>query len=226
MLMIAACCACVGIIIGVVTMTGFGFGFVNIMTELAKLNMTLFLIILMIACLLFGLGLPSLPAYILVATFGAPVLVQTGVPVLAAHLFVMYFAIVSGITPPVCLVAYAGASIAEASPMKTGFTAFRLGIAAYLVPFFFIFEPALLMIGSWQEVLPAVVTSIIGICCLAAGMQRWFLISSTRLEQLLSFAAGCTLIYPGFMTDITGLCLIAVVYLLQRTRRARTTLPA
>ena len=130
LLMIAACCACVGIVIGVVTMTGFGFSFVNLMGSLAQVHIGIFLLVLAGTCVIFGMGLPSLPAYILVATFGAPALVQAGVPVLAAHLFVMYFAISSGITPPVCLVAYAGAAIADAPPMKTGFTAFKLGIAA------------------------------------------------------------------------------------------------
>lgn len=225
MLMICACCACVGIIIGVISMTGFGFGFVSMMDSLAKVNILLFLIVLMLTCMIFGMGLPALPAYLLVATFGAPSLVNAGIPLVAAHMFVMYFAIVSGITPPVCLVAYAGAAIAEANPMKTGVTAFRLGIAAYLVPFFFIFEPALLMMGTWQEVLPAVITSVIGICCLAAGMQRWFLVSSTRVEQLLSFAAGCSLIYPGLITDAIGLLLIAVVYILQKSRKAKSSRP-
>ena len=110
LLMIAACCACVGIVIGVVTMTGFGFSFVNLMGSLAQVHIGIFLLVLAGTCVIFGMGLPSLPAYILVATFGAPALVQAGVPVLAAHLFVMYFAISSGITPPVCLVAYAGAA--------------------------------------------------------------------------------------------------------------------
>ena len=116
LLMIAACCACVGIVIGVVTMTGFGFSFVNLMGSLAQVHIGIFLLVLAGTCVIFGMGLPSLPAYILVATFGAPALVQAGVPVLAAHLFVMYFAISSGITPPVCLVAYAGAPSSSASP--------------------------------------------------------------------------------------------------------------
>ena len=119
LLMIAACCACVGIVIGVVTMTGFGFSFVNLMGSLAQVHIGIFLLVLAGTCVIFGMGLPSLPAYILVATFGAPALVQAGVPVLAAHLFVMYFAISSGITPPVCLVAYAGAAIADAPPMAS-----------------------------------------------------------------------------------------------------------
>lgn len=219
MFMIAACCACVGIIIGVVSMTGFGFSFVSMMDSLAGVSIFLFLLALTVTCLIFGMGLPALPAYLLVATFGAPTLVHVGVPLVAAHMFVMYFAIVSGITPPVCLVAYAGASIAEANPMKTGFTAFRLGIAAYLVPFFFIFEPALLLIGTWQTIIPAICTAIIGVICVAAGMQHWLLVQTNLFEQLLCFSSGLCLIYPGINTDIAGLAQIAVVILLQLRRR-------
>lgn len=223
-LMIAACCACVGIIIGVVTMTGFGFGFVSVMGDIAKVNMTLFLLTLMATCIVFGMGLPSLPAYILVATFGAPALVQAGVPLLSAHLFVMYFAITSGITPPVCLVAYAGAAIADAPPMRTGVTAFKLGIAAYIIPYFFIFEPALLLMGDGFTVTQAIVTSFTGVVCLASSMQAWLLIESTRLERVLLFCAGISLVYPGTITDLTGAALIALAVLSQVMRRK--SLPA
>ncbi len=221
MLMIAACCACVGIIIGVVTMTGFGFGFVNIMTTLAQLNMTLFLLILMIACLLFGLGLPSLPAYILVATFGAPVLVQTGVPVLAAHLFVMYFAITSGITPPTCQTAFAGASIADAQPMKTGWTAFYLAIAAYIVPFVFIFNPAMLLMGEWPVVIMAVITALVGVVCLAGAVQGWFLIEANWPERAVLMVAAITLLIPGAFSDAIGVSALLVAILSQTFRKKR-----
>ncbi len=218
-LMIAACCACVGIIIGVVTMTGFGFGFVSIMGNIAKINMTLFLLTLMVTCIIFGMGLPSLPAYILVATFGAPALVQAGVPLVAAHLFVMYFAITSGLTPPVCLIAYAGASIADAQPMETGFTAFKLAIAAYIIPYFFIFEPALLLMGDWMTVLQCVISALTGVVCLASSMQGWFIIESNKLERVIMLVAGLSLAYPGTITDITGISCMAVVIVLQLIRR-------
>ncbi len=221
MLMIAACCACVGIIIGVVTMTGFGFGFVNIMTTLAKLNMTLFLLILMIACLLFGLGLPSLPAYILVATFGAPVLVQAGIPVLAAHLFVMYFAITSGITPPTCQTAFAGASIADAQPMKTGWTAFYLAIAAYIVPFVFIFNPAMLLMGEWPVVIMAVITALVGVVCLAGAVQGWFLIEASWPERAILMVAAITLLIPGTFSDAIGVSALILALLFQIFRKKR-----
>ena len=204
LLMIAACCACVGIVIGVVTMTGFGFSFVNLMGSLAQVHIGIFLLVLAGTCVIFGMGLPSLPAYILVATFGAPALVQAGVPVLAAHLFVMYFAISSGITPPVCLVAYAGAAIADAPPMKTGFTAFKLGIAAFIVPFIFIFEPALLLMGDWPTILQAVFTAVLGVVCLASSMQGWLFTESSPAERVMMFVAGIVARVPGLLTDLIG----------------------
>lgn len=221
LLMIAACCACVGIVIGVVTMTGFGFSFVNLMGSLAQVHIGIFLLVLAGTCVIFGMGLPSLPAYILVATFGAPALVQAGVPVLAAHLFVMYFAISSGITPPVCLVAYAGAAIADAPPMKTGFTAFKLGIAAFIVPFIFIFEPALLLMGDWATILQAVFTAVLGVVCLASSMQGWLFTESSPAERVMMFVAGIVLVYPGLLTDLIGFGTASLVFFIQIARKKR-----
>lgn len=219
-LMIATCCACVGVVIAVVTMTGFGFSFVSIMSSLAETSIWLFLLLLMTACVVFGMGLPALPAYLLVATFGAPVLVSAGVPLIAAHLFVMYYAISSGITPPVCLVAYAGASVADAPPMETGLTSFKLGICGFLVPFFFIFEPSLLLMGDWSTVLGSIATAVVGVICLASSLQGWFFIESTKLERACLFVAGVTLVYPGILTDMLGFALAAFALLIQRRRRA------
>ncbi len=221
-LMIAACCACVGIVIGVVTMTGFGFGFVNIMGAIAKVNLLLFLLALMLACVVFGMGLPSLPAYILVATFGAPALVQAGIPLVAAHLFVMYFAISSGITPPVCLVSFAGAAIADAPPMKTGMNAFKLGVAGFLIPYFFIFEPSLLLMGEWQTIILSVCTSVFGIVCVASSLQGWLLINSMWYERIIMFITGLLLVNPGITSDIVGVLAFGSVVLLQIIRRKAT----
>lgn len=220
-LMIASCCACVGIIIGVVTMTGFGFGFVNIMGSIAQVNLFLFLMTLMLTCVVFGMGLPSLPAYILVATFGAPALVQAGIPLVSAHLFVMYYAISSGITPPVCLVSFAGAAIADAPPLKTGLNAFKLGIAGFLIPFFFIFEPSLLLMGDMSSIFLSVVTSIFGIICVASSMQAWLIVQSTWYERIMMFIAGTSLVAPGVSTDGIGVVLFILVYILQNLRRKR-----
>ena len=144
-----------------------------------------------------------------------------GVPVLAAHLFVMYFAISSGITPPVCLVAYAGAAIADAPPMKTGFTAFKLGIAAFIVPFIFIFEPALLLMGDWATILQAVFTAVLGVVCLASSMQGWLFTESSPAERVMMFVAGIVLVYPGLLTDLIGFGTASLVFFIQIARKKR-----
>ena len=192
-----------------------------LMGSLAQVHIGIFLLVLAGTCVIFGMGLPSLPAYILVATFGAPALVQAGVPVLAAHLFVMYFAISSGITPPVCLVAYAGAAIADATPMKTGFTAFKLGIAAFIVPFIFIFEPALLLMGDWATILQAVFTAVLGVVCLASSMQGWLFTESSPAERVMMFVAGIVLVYPGLLTDLIGFGTASLVFFIQIARKKR-----
>ena len=143
------------------------------------------------------------------------------VPVLAAHLFVMYFAISSGITPPVCLVAYAGAAIADAPPMKTGFTAFKLGIAAFIVPFIFIFEPALLLMGDWPTILQAVFTAVLGVVCLASSMQGWLFTESSPAERVMMFVAGIVLVYPGLLTDLIGFGTASLVFFIQIARKKR-----
>ena len=134
-LMISTCSACAGIIVAIVSITGIGYKFISIITDLGQFHILLLLILLMFTCFVLGTGVPATPAYIIVATLGAPALMKLGIPTLSAHMFVLYYAILSEITPPVCLSAYAGASIAGANAMQTGWRAFRLGIVAYIIPF-------------------------------------------------------------------------------------------
>ena len=220
-LMIVACCACSGIVVGVINHTGLGFKFISVITSVAGNSLFLMLIMLMLTSFLLGMGMPTTPAYIVVATLGAPALIKMGVDPIVAHMFVFYYAIISTITPPVCVAAYAGAAIADANPMKTGFTAFKLAIAAYIVPYIFIFEPALLLMGDWLTVAQAVVTAVTGVVCLASAMQGWLLIEANRAERLLMFAAGLSLLYPGTITDIAGLASLALVAASQLARRRR-----
>lgn len=153
-MMVSSCCACAGIIIGVISLTGIGYKFINVITALAGSNLLLLMAMLMVTCIILGMGVPTAPAYIIVATLGAPALMKAGVPIIAAHMFVYFYAILSVITPPVCLAAFAGAAIAETNAMKTGVTAMKLGIVAFIIPFMFVFEPALLMQGSTTEIDP------------------------------------------------------------------------
>ena len=223
-LMVSTCCACAGIVVGCITATGIGFKFINIITSLADNNLVLMMIVLMMTCIVLGMGVPTTPAYIIVATLGAPVLVKMGVPVIAAHMFVFYYAILSVVTPPVCLAAFSGAAIAEADAMRTGFIAMKLAVVAFIVPFFFVLQPSLLMQVSAMDVTQACVTSIIAMYALAGSMQGYLLITANIIERAVLLTGGLTMLYPGTITDLVGLgCLIGVLALqLARRKLAHT----
>ena len=223
-LMVSTCCACAGIVVGCITATGIGFKFINIITSLADNNLVLMMIVLMLTCIVLGMGVPTTPAYIIVATLGAPVLIKMGVPVIAAHMFVFYYAILSVVTPPVCLAAFSGAAIAEADAMRTGFISMKLAVVAFIVPFCFVLQPSLLMQGSAMDVTQAIVTSIIAMYALAGAMQGYLLITANIIERAALLTGGLTMLYPGTLTDLVGLgCLIGVLALqLARRKFAHT----
>lgn len=225
-MMISACCAAAGIIVGVISMTGIGYKFISAITDLAGGNLFILMLFLTVTCIVLGMGVPTTPAYIIVATLGAPALMKAGVPMIAAHLFVFYYAILSVITPPVCMAAFSGAAIADAPPMKTGFTSSKLGIVAFIIPFMFVYEPALLLQGSPVQVVQAVITAIIGVVGLAAGMQGWFVGRASMIERVLLVIGGLTLIYPGAITDILGFALLICVAAYEFIRDRRGTASA
>ncbi len=218
-LMVSAACACAGLVIGVITLTGVGYKFINVITSLAGGNLLVLMVLLTITCIILGMGVPTSPAYIIVATLGAPALIKFGVPAVCAHMFVFYYAILSVITPPVCIAAYSGAAIAKADAMKTGFTSAKLGIVAFIIPYMFVFQPALLLIGSPAEIIIASITSVVGVIGLAGGMQNWFVLSCRLWERLALIAGGLVLIYPGLRTDTIGACLFLLVFVSQFTRK-------
>ncbi len=218
-LMISSCCAAAGIIVGVITITGIGFKFISLITDLAGNNLFLLMLFLAVTCIILGMGVPTAPAYVIVATLGAPALIKAGVPMIASHLFVFYYAILSVITPPVCVTAFAGASIAESDPMRTGFVSVKLAIVAFIIPFMFVYQPALLWQGGMAEVAVATVTAIIGVIGIGGAMQGWLLVGCKPWERPVLMLGGLTLIYPGTMTDLVGFALLAVVTLLQLLRR-------
>ncbi|HJD96680.1 TRAP transporter permease [Mailhella massiliensis] len=222
-LMVSASCACAGIIIGIVSLTGVGYKFILVITEFADGNLLLLLFLLMLTCIVLGMGLPTAPAYIIVATLGAPALMKVGIPAVAAHMFVYFYAILSVITPPVCLAAYAGAAIAEANAMETGVTSMKLGIAAFIVPVMFVFEPALLMEGTWTEIGLAFASAVIGALSLAAGMQNWLVCRCQLWERILLIMSGLMLFYPGTLTDLAGLGSLALVFFFQKFRSRNVT---
>lgn len=221
---ISVCSACAGIVVGVIIQTGLGFKFINVVTAMAGNNLMMMMILLMITCLVVGMGVPTTPAYIIAATLGAPVLMKMGVPVMAAHMFVFYFAIISAITPPVCMAAFSGAAIAEANAMKTGFIACRLGIVAFIIPFIFVLQPELLWQGALIAVIPASITAIIGVVSLSAAMQKFMLIDTTLVERLMLFVGGLGLLYPGLRSDLIGAALLAAVLAMQIARKKRLAL--
>lgn len=220
-LMIGACCACAGIIIGVISLTGVGYKLMSVITSFAGNNLFLLCVCLMLTCLVLGMGVPTAPAYIIVATLGAPALIKAGCLPIVAHMFCFYYAILSVVTPPVCQAAFAGAAIAGADAMRTGFTAAKLAIVAFTVPFMFLYAPALAAQGSPAEIGLAVVTSLCGVVLLSGGMQGWLLTRATLAERALLIAGGLSLIMPGFATDIAGATATAMVLGLQSFRKKR-----
>ena len=225
-LMISTCSACAGIIVAIVSITGIGYKFINLITILAGDSLFLLMVYLMLTSFVLGMGIPTTPAYIVVATLGAPALIKAGAPQLVAHMFVFYYAILSFITPPVCVAAFAGAAIAESKAMETGFIALKLGIVAFIVPYMFVYQPALLGIGETPEIIWAAITAIIGVIGIAGGMQGWLLCSTSAWERVFLLIGGLTLIYPGLSTDIIGFGLLFSVGIVQMLRRRRAPVAA
>ncbi|HEV7373077.1 TRAP transporter permease [Arenibaculum sp.] len=211
-----AVCACAGIIVGVIGLTGVGLRFSSLLLQVAETNQLLALVFAMGIAVLLGMGMPTTAAYAVAASVVAPGLVQLGIPVLVAHFFVFYFAVISAITPPVALAAYAGAAIAGSDPMRTSITAFKLGLAAFIVPFMFFYSPALLMEGSWTQILRVSVTGTIGVWLLAASVQGWLLGRIGMPARILLLVAALCMIEGGWKTDLAGIGLGAAVLLWSR----------
>jgi TRAP transporter 4TM/12TM fusion protein len=209
---IISSCATAGIVIGVLNLTGSGLKFASAVISLSGEFLPAALVLTMAASLVLGMGLPTTAAYMICAAVVAPALVQMGVPNLAAHMFVFYFACISAITPPVALAAYAGAGIARANPLQVGITACKLGTTAFLVPFMFIYGLPLLWVGSLAEILLATMTSLIGVSALACALQGQLLHIPMRWgERLVLTLAALGLIKPGIYTDLLGGLLIILV---------------
>jgi TRAP-type uncharacterized transport system fused permease subunit len=214
-------CACAGIIVGVVTMTGMGLKFGTFIIDLSQGILLVCLILTALTCLIMGMGVPVTASYVIVAVIAAPALTKMGVLPIAAHLFVFYFAVLADITPPVCIAAYAAAGLAGANPMRTGFAATRLGVAAFVVPFIFCFDPTLLGFNSPGYVIWSVITAIIGIFALAGAVEFYFLRANKFYESIFLLVAALCLIKPGLYTDIVGMGLFALVILLQYSRNQK-----
>jgi TRAP transporter 4TM/12TM fusion protein len=221
---VAMAVATAGLIIGGLFLSGIGMKFSYILMSLSGGQLWLALIYVTVAAFLLGLSLPTTAVYLTLAIVVAPGLEQMGVPKLAAHMFIFYMGVTGDLTPPTCLSPFAAASIAGSPPMATAFQAMRLGAVLYIVPFMFVYAPALLAIGSLPEILVATATASVGIVCLAGGLQGWLLAAATPVERVLLLGAAGTLIVPGLYTDLAGGTLLGLVLLGQtlRTRRQAT----
>lgn len=212
----AIACAAAGLIIGVIGFTGIGLKFSSLIIGMSGGILIIALVFTMITSIILGMGLPTVAAYIVQVPLTIPALIELGVSPMAGHLFVFYFAAMSAITPPVALAAFAASGIAGSDPMKTGMTAVRLGIAAFIVPYIFVYGEALLLIGSAPEVLLAIVTAIIGIIGISSAAEGWLLRNAFWYERAILFIGSLLMIAPGIWTDIVGLVILLGVYMLQR----------
>lgn len=212
-------CATAGIIIGVVTKTGLGLKLGSALIDLAHGQLLPTLFFTMITSIILGMGVPTTANYVITSTIAAPILVQLGVPVLAAHMFVFYFGIIADVTPPVALAAFAGAGIAKADPMKTGVHASKLAIAAFLIPYIFVLSPSLLLIDTTvPKVLMMMCTSLIGMTAVAASLSGYLLTNTKWADRLLFFFGGIMLIDPQLITDLIGIGMLAIAMIIQKLR--------
>jgi TRAP transporter 4TM/12TM fusion protein len=219
MLPVAAACACAGIIIGVINLTGLGLKFTSLILVIAGDSLIPALIFTMFAGIVLGMGLPTTAAYIVQAALLIPALIKLGVPLIAAHLFVFYFAIISAITPPVAMAVYAAAGIGGSNLWRTGLEAVRIGATGFIIPFMFVYGPSLLMIGSIGTIITTIISSSIGVVALSAGLMGWFLKEATYLERVMLVAGALLLIKPGLYTDVIGLVLLIIVIVIQKLRK-------
>ena len=219
-LAVAMACACAGIVIGCVTITGLGIVFTQMVVALAQESLILALVLTALAGIILGMGMPTTPAYIMMVALLVPAVIKLGAVTPAAHMFAFYFAILSAITPPVALAVYAAAGLAKANMWSSGFAAMRAAAPAYIVPFMFVYEPMLLLIvkdwsSEWAYVTWAVISASIGVVCLAASLFGWLFTLTPMWQRVLLFVAAMCLIKPGLITDAIGLALLATVAAVQ-----------
>ena len=221
-------CAVVGIIIGVVSLTSFGAIMTSAIAGLGAGSLLLTLFFTMIASMVLGMGLPSIPAYIITATMAAPALAEFGIPILLAHMFVFYFGIFANVTPPVALAAFAGAGIADGDPMRTGFQALKLSLAGFLIPFIFIYEPAMLLVdveglmtnareyplANIMDVAIVLASTTIGLIALSAGLEGYFKTHINPLIRVVLIGSAVLLVVPEGYTDIIGLSVAIIIFVL------------
>lgn len=215
---LVAVCACAGIIVGVIALTGIGGRFSELILGIAGASQIVAMLFAAMVALVLGMGMPTTAAYAIAAAVIAPGLAKIGVPVLVAHMFVFYFAVVSAITPPVALASFAAAGMAQADPWKTSWIALKMGLATFLVPFMFFYSPVLLMQGDPWPIIQAFVTASIGVWFLAGSTEGWFGGKLPMPLRVVMFVAALCMLHPGSVTDVIGLALGMPIYFWQRLR--------
>ncbi|TVP73065.1 MAG: TRAP transporter fused permease subunit [Rhodobacteraceae bacterium] len=220
-LQLVAVCAAAGIIVGVIALTGIGTRFSSLLLGFAGQSQLLALVFAMFVAIILGMGMPTTAAYAVAAAVIAPGLIRMGIEPLTAHFFIFYYAVMSAITPPVALAAYAGAAIAQSDPMRTSVESFKIGLAAFIVPFIFFFNDGLLMQGDWGNIIHVFFTALLGIYLLASAVQGWLFGVISWPVRVLVGAAAIAMISGGWVSDAIGLSAAALVFFYQRNLRAR-----
>jgi len=216
---VIAATACAGIIVGVVTLTGLGLKLGSVLVDFANGQLFLTLVFTMVTSIILGMGVPTTANYVITSTIAAPALIMMNIPTIAAHMFVFYFGIIADVTPPVALAAFVGAGIARANPLKTGIQATKLAIAAFLVPYIFVYSPSLLMVDvTVLGVIQIMITAIIGIIGVGSAACGYFFTNQSFIERILFFVGGILMVIPGLTTDLVGLALLAIGYFIQKKK--------
>ncbi|MDR7125234.1 TRAP transporter fused permease subunit [Pseudotabrizicola sp. 4114] len=215
-LQLVAVCAAAGIIVGVIALTGLGTRFSSLLLGLAENNQMLALFFAMVVSIVLGMGMPTTAAYAVAASVIAPGLISMGIDTLTAHFFIFYFAVMSAITPPVALAAYAGAAIARSDPMKTSVESFKMGMAAFVVPFMFFSSPELLMQGEWLNIIHVVAGALLGVFLLSSAVQAWYFGHLNTILRIVLAVAAVAMIDSGFLTDFIGIGTAVAVWAIQK----------
>ncbi|MCY0154958.1 TRAP transporter fused permease subunit [Hoeflea alexandrii] len=215
-LQLVAVCATAGIIVGVIALTGIGSRFSAVLLGLAEHSQFLALVFAMLVSIVLGMGMPTTAAYVVAASVMAPGLINLGIEPLTAHFFIFYFAVISAITPPVALAAYAGAALSGSDPLKTSVESFKFGLAAFIVPYMFYLSDEMLLQGSWVDSIHVTATAAVGVYLLSAAVQGWFFGRANNVARIVLLAGGLTMIDAGWLTDVVGVTVGIAVYVYQK----------
>ena len=214
---VAIACACVGIIIGVSSKTGFGLTMANTIISLGSQSILFTLVFTMITCMILGMGLPSIPAYIITASIAAPALSKLGIAPAAAHMFSFYYAMFANLTPPVALASFAAAGLSGGDPMKTGVASVKLAIAGFIVPFMFVYSPQLMLIDTTiLQGFSVALTACVGVFLIGVAVEGYFMAPVAWWLRAVVTVGALSLMHPGMMTDVVGVVVLAAVWFIQK----------